>query len=92
MRYVTVLRFLFIAYPAEGKIIQREEDKMSKWNVAVSYVRSGYIQIEGNTKKEAVAAAEEKLKTMTVDEMDETMSYLPDSETVDEDDVEAITC
>ena len=29
---------------------------------------------------------------MTVDEMDETMSYLPDSETVDEDDVEAITC
>lgn len=92
MRYVTVLRFLFITYPAEGKIIQREKDKISKWNVVVSYVRSGYIQIEGNTKEEAVAAAEEKLKTMTMDEMDETMSYLPDSETVDEDDVEAITC
>lgn len=65
---------------------------MSKWNVAVSYVRSGYIQIEGSTEEEAVALAEEKLKTMTVDEMDEIMSYLPDSETVDEDDVEAITC
>lgn len=53
------------------------------WKVPIAYERYGYLEIEAETKEEAVRIAEGRLEEMTVREMDKATAYLEDSEEVD---------
>lgn len=64
---------------------------MPEWKVAIAYERYGYITVNARTRKDAITAANKKLKDMTLEEMDSVTEYLPDSESVDEEMVEEVS-
>ena len=53
--------------------------------VPFAYERYGRIKVETENEKDAFRIAEEKLKDMSLSEMEELSDYLMDSEEIDHD-------
>ena len=60
---------------------------MEGWKVGVAYERYGYITVskeEASTEAQAVKVAEQKLRKMTLTDLEAVTEYLEDSEEIDE--------
>ena len=60
---------------------------LHSYDVPFAYEMYGRITVEASSKEEAIKIAEEKLDTMTTQEMAENAEYLSDSEEIDEEGV-----
>lgn len=58
---------------------------MARYKVPICYEKYGYLPVEADTEEEAVEKVRKRLADMTLQEMDEYVEYLPDSEEVDEE-------
>lgn len=63
---------------------------MGNWKIGIAYQRYGYINVPGDTRKEAIANANKWLEGATIEELDAATDYLQDSEEVDEEFVEEV--
>lgn len=53
------------------------------WKVAIAYERYGYLQIEADSKEDAIRMMEARLKEMSKEDLEDATSYLEGSEEVD---------
>lgn len=58
---------------------------MAKFKVPIFYERYGYLPVEADSEEEAYKKAARKVETMTLEEMDRYVDYLPDSAGADPD-------
>lgn len=64
---------------------------MKNWKVGIAYTRYGYLNVEADTREEAVQKADKWLEGASLADMDEITDYLQDSEEVDEEFVEVVS-
>lgn len=58
---------------------------MSKMYVPFSYERYGRIEVEADSREEAIEKARQKLDNMCASDMDAMSDYLVDSEEIDDE-------